>query len=279
MKLSDYQVPEDIKYIAVFLTFSCNLRCSYCINRAGQLVKRNHLSAQAWIRGLSRFHTRSTLPLTLQGGEPTTYGGFYDVVRALPNRLPLDLLTNAQFNIGEFITKVPPSKFNREAPYSPIRVSYHRTMMRALDTIDRVGRLKGAGFKAGIWAVDVPPERDHNLWFAGLCKKAGIDFRWKEYLAPNHGTYKYPDSVWQDKVRTVKCRTSEILIDPAGNFFRCHADLYANRGPIGNIQDSEFVDFLSTRICHFYGQCSPCDTKLKTNYLQQAGHCSVEVSE
>lgn len=277
--LSDYQVPDEIKYIAVFLTFACQLKCPYCINRAGHLRPRPHLSPERWVAGLSRLHTRANLPLTLQGGEPTLYKGFYEVVEGLPERLPLDLLTNAQFDIPEFISRVDREKFGRTAPYAPIRVSYHHATMHPMTTLDRVLRLQNAGFKVGIWVVDVPEERMHNDWFFGICRDQGIDIRWKEYLAPGHGTYRYPDAVFEKPTKVCQCKTSEILIDPAGRLFRCHADLYANRNPIGSLMDSQLPDFLASRPCSNYGQCSPCDVKTKTNYLQQPGHCSVCITD
>jgi len=279
MKLSHYHVPSDINYIAVFLTLSCPLKCSYCINRAGSLKSRRHLKPGDWVRGLSRFHTRPDLPLTLQGGEPTSYSGFYEVVAGLPGRLPLDLLTNAQFNLGRFKEKVKPSKFGREAKYAPIRISFHAETMNPVDTIHRARVLQLSGYKVGIWAVDIEEFKFINEHCKAMCEKAGIDFRWKEYLAPpKHGTYRYPEAVNGNRAHEVTCKTSEILIDPAGNFFRCHSDLYANRSQIGNLLDAHLPDFLAERECNMMGHCNPCDVKLKTNRFQEFGHASVTIS-
>ena len=33
------------------------------------------------------------------------------------------------------------------------------------------------------------------------------------------------------------------------------------------------------RKCEKYGQCHPCDVKLKTNYKQELGHTSVEIKD
>jgi len=277
MTLPPYQVPDAIKYIAAFLTFKCQLNCPYCINKVGGLKPRKELSPQDWIRGLSRLHTRPTLPITLQGGEPTFYNGFYKIVEGFPTHVRLDLLTNAQFDIQRFISCVDRYKFGRLAPYAPIRISYHRATMHPLDTIDRAATLQKAGFNIGIWIVNIPQQRQHNEWFKALAEKVGIEVRWKEYLAPDHGTYHYPDAVFQKTTKTVSCQTSEILIDPAGQLFRCHADLYANRASIGSILNPVLPDFTATRPCSYFGQCSPCDVKQKTNYLQQPGHCAVTI--
>ena len=277
--MTHYIVDSEINYIAAFLTFGCQLDCSYCINKAGlNLVPRRQLKPDQWVKGLSRFWIRPDLPITLQGGEPTTYAGFYEVVRNLPERIPLDLLTNVQFPVDKFIREVSPSKFGRIANYAPIRISYHRETMLPMDTIHRALTLQKAGFKVGLFAVDIPKNREHNEWFARQCAANSLDFRWKEYLAPGFGTYRYPDSVFQTSTKSVMCSTTEILIDPAGNIFRCHSDLYSNLNILGNILDNELFDFTAKRSCVRYGHCSSCDTKIKNDRFQRFGHSSVEVT-
>jgi len=66
----------------------------------------------------------------------------------------------------------------------------------------------------------------------------------------------------------VRCRTTELLIDPGGDVFRCHRDLYSGETPIGNILDPEFYIDEGFRECDSYGFCNPCDVKLKTNRFQ-----------
>jgi len=77
--------------------------------------------------------------------------------------------------------------------------------------------------------------------------------------------------------KKVLCRTTELIIGPNGNIYRCHSDLYANRKPIGNLLDSDFEIEDKFRECDFYGHCNPCDIKIKTNRFQQFGHTSVKI--
>ena len=72
------------------------------------------------------------------------------------------------------------------------------------------------------------------------------------------------------------CRPSELLINPAGYIFKCHADLYANRNFIGHILDDE-IKFPAFTECENFGHCNPCDVKLKTDRFQQHGYCAVEI--
>ena len=61
--------------------------------------------------------------------------------------------------------------------------------------------------------------------------------------------------------------------------YKCHADLYNHRNPIGHILEESFnVDELEKfRECDYFGACNPCDVKVKTNRFQIFGHTSVEI--
>ena len=114
-----------------------------------------------------------------------------------------------------------------------------------------------------------------------LCEKAGIFFKTKELLGMHdgklHGTYHYPDAVFSKTLKTVQCKTSELLLSPEGDIFRCHHDLYNKKNPIGHILDKDFQIEDIFRECKYYGNCNPCDVKRKNNRYQEFGHCSVEV--
>ena len=262
-------LPENYNYIAAFLTLCCNLNCDYCINRQGEFKVSEEMSGKDWIKGLLRIQTREDLSITLQGGEPTLHKDFYEIAGKLYDKnKKMDLLTNGLFDVGEFCNKISPSVFEREAKYASIRFSYHaNTNMQAL--MAKVWLLQIRGYSVGIWGLD----NIDNTEIQDFCKWLNIDFRVKEYLDKTHGTYKYPKAL-NGRLKKVLCKPSELLINPVGYIFRCHADLYANRNPIGHILADEitFPDYLP---CDYFGACNSCDIKLKTNRFQEYGHCSV----
>jgi hypothetical protein len=272
--MNDIILPPDTNYIAVFLTLRCNLNCSYCINKHDSFTVPQELSVEDWITGLSRLQTRPDLPITLQGGEPTIYNGFNKLVRVLhfQHHKHLDLLTNGMFDIRDFCRENSPDTFKRNAKYASIRFSYHHKMS-PIALVLKVWTMQNMGYEVGIWGLSNNPQ---NGAVKALCQQLNIDFREKEYLSKEVGTYKYTNAVGQTKCSKVWCRTSELLIGPDGHIFRCHADLYANRDWVGHILDEE-VKFGGFRECNYYGKCNPCDVKLKTNRLQEGGHCSVEI--
>ena len=281
--LKPIALPERFNYIAVFLSFACTLRCGYCINHhGGDLVKKRWMSGEDWIRGLNRITGGADIPLTLQGGEPTVHKHFYQIVEGLKVERPIDLLTNLELDPDEFMRRIPPERMKRDSPYASIRVSFHRGQQEEDPLLKRVKYLQDHGYSIGIWVVDHPEYMDLTREVQKKAQDMGIDFRLKEFLGPyggtNYGTMRYPEAVNATQVRDCECRTSELLIDPAGYIFRCHSDLYAGRLPVGNILDPEPPTSLGKWLpCAVYGKCNSCDIKVKNNRFQQYGHSSVEV--
>ncbi len=275
-------LPASYNYIGVFLSLSCNLSCSYCINHlVGLKQGRKLLNAEEWAKGLSRLQMDKKIPLTLQGGEPTIHKDFYDIVNFIPDELELDLLTNIQFDPETFARKIPLTKFNREAPYAPIRVSYHPETMDLGVTKEKVKLLSSLGFKVGLYGVLHPAQVGEIQKAKVECENEGIDFRTKEFLGEHegvlHGSYAYPGAVFSETLKSCFCKTKELLIDPFGDVFRCHHDLYNKLNSVGNILDPLFMIEDIYRPCEYFGRCNPCDVKIKNNYLQQFGHTSVDI--
>lgn len=281
---------EDHNYVAFFLTLACNLSCPYCINlHAGvnrlSQGRRYQMTVDEWIAAANRLVLRADLPLTLQGGEPTLYKGFYRLVSEVKPEIKMDLMTNLMFDVDDFIANVPVERFTREAPYAAIRVSYHPGQNSIDDLITKTYKLQDAGFRIGLYGIEHPDSeiRAHILKTQEQCLSLGLDFRFKEFLGEHdgkmYGTFKYEGCVNGEQLRHCECRTTEIIVDPAGNVFKCHSDLYNGRNPIAHILDDGFnEDSIEVfRECQFFGECNPCDVKVKTNRFQIFGHTSVEI--
>ena len=243
------------------------------------------MSADEWIVAANRLELRSDLPLTLQGGEPSLYPGFYHFVNGVKPEIKMDLMTNLMFNVDAFIKNVPVWRFMREAPYAAIRVSYHPGQNDINDLIAKTIKLQKAGFRVGLYGIEHPDSilRDHILATQDRCIKMGLDFRLKEFLGEHngkmYGTFKFNECVAGLNLKQCECRISEIIVDPEGYVYKCHADLYRRRSPIAHILDADFNEksIDEFRDCSFYGTCNPCDVKVKTNRFQIFGHTSVEI--
>lgn len=280
----------DHNYVAFFLSFSCNLKCAYCINLhdSGSRLKqsqRQNMSVSDWIAAANRLVLRDDLPLTLQGGEPTLYPEFFRFVNDVKPEIKMDLMTNLMFDVDRFIANVPVWRFTREAPYAAIRVSYHPGQNSIDDLISKTVKLQEAGFRIGLYGIEHPdPEiRRHILEVQEQCLKLGLDFRLKEFLGEHngtmYGTFKYDGCVQSALLKQCECRTTEIIVDPSGFVYKCHADIYNGRAPMAHILDEYFDEnnLDEFRECLHYGTCNPCDVKVKTNRFQIFGHTSVEI--
>lgn len=273
--MKELTLPPQVNYIAAFLTLRCNLNCSYCINKQGDFAVPSEMKAEDWINGLSRLGTRPDLPISIQGGEPTIHSDFYQIVNVLhlQHRKHLDLLTNGMFDLRDFCTQIPTGVFKRNAKYASIRFSYH-SKMSPIALAMKVWEMQNRGYEVGIWGLDNSPQLNKPM--RHLCSCLNLDFREKEFLSNETGTYRYPNAVGGKEKKHVWCKTSELLIGPSGHVFKCHADLYSNRNWIGHILEDTLPDYIY-RECDSYGSCNPCDVKLKTNRLQEPGYCAVDI--
>jgi hypothetical protein len=223
------------------------------------------------------------VPISLQGGEPTVYPDWIDIVLGLDENFYIDLLTNLNFDVQEFAKRVPPRRLWRDVPYAPIRVSYHPGQkLTYQELLDKCGFLQDAGFDVGIFMVDHPMFNGQIPLWRQQAQERGLDFRTKEFLGvyagKMHGEYRYPNAVKGRTNRIVNCRTTELLIAPDGHIHRCHRDLYAGENQIGHIlggMDGEF----KFRTCLNEGECSSCDVKRKTDRFQKPNATSVEIED
>jgi MoaA/NifB/PqqE/SkfB family radical SAM enzyme len=275
-------IPQSYNYIGIFLTFACNLSCSYCINNFEDKVKaRKSVSGKDWVKLLNRIESRPDLPVTFQGGEPNVHPDFIYIINNLKPEINIDILTNLQFDIDEFIKKVNPERLKRQAPYASIRVSYHPETMDLDDTVKRTLEMLKAGFSIGIWGILHPSSEGHIKETQKRCRDSGIDFRTKEFLGEHngriYGTYKYPDACAKKLRKKVLCKATELLVDSEGYIFRCHHDLYKGINSIDTLFNPDFEIRDIYRDCGLFGFCNPCDVKLKTDRFQEYGHAYVDI--
>lgn len=281
------KLPERCNYVETYLTLRCPLECSYCINnQSGKAAReRAELPVQQWVDGLNRIDF-GNVPLTFGGGEPTFNKDFYTLMDRLRPDIHIDLLTNLQFDVDKFISKLSPERFNncKLPAYKSIRVSYHAETMDSSALIKKVLKLQDKDFNVGIFGLNHPLNIRQNMEMADMACKNRIFFFIKDFLGEYNdkmfGFYNYPDAL--DGIpKKATCRTRELLIGPEGNIYRCHRDLYLLDvdSAVANISDPDLKIEYIFRPCKNYGNCNPCDVKIKTNRFLQMGHCSVEIIE
>ncbi len=285
MKEKTIYIPGRYNYIACFLTLDCNFKCDYCINSHHGIKKHKSFpfSGKKWVSALNRLVSRTDLPITLQGGEPSLHPDFIWIIKNIKKEVNIDILTNLSFDINRFIKEVDPSRLYREAPYPSIRVSYHPPFMELDKLMIKVLKMQAAGFSIGIYGVRHPNLKSEIADAKDKCSELGIDFREKEFLGKFggklYGEYFYPEAVSGNNKKKCRCRNSELIIGPDASIFKCHHDLYDRVSSIGNLLDPCFEIKDVFRDCSSFGDCNPCDIKVKTNRFQIYGHTSVEIKD
>jgi hypothetical protein len=259
MDLPLLRLHRDINYVGVFLTFGCNLACSYCINDPDQIGAREQMahgemSPDQWIAALSRLQMPADLPFTFQGGEPTLYHRGRGVGMILAGvDAHFDLLTNLALppERMKICLNGQTARLRRPSPYPSIRVSYHPGEMkrawsgRGIETlVERCEAMRDLGFTVapdkrnsdvGIYLVSHPNNVD-AIAEAKRHTAGRVAFEPKEFLGLHegklYGTYRYPFSTnlvagqhWPTGL-SCECRTTELLIDPLGFVWPCHHHLY-----------------------------------------------------
>jgi len=240
-KLPNLELPESLNYIGAFVTMGCNLACKYCINDPEQAAHRDELfpiqsttvhvglTPEEWVLGLSRIPSRQDLPVTTNH--------YFDMLTNLVSFKPFK-----NFNFDDI------KKFQRDAPYPSIRVSWHE------DEMNRIWRNKGferlvihcLGLQARGWNVyPDPKDSDVGIYMVAHPSnelpneklwKGIIPFETKDFLGIHegklYGNYAYPYSTnlvkmdhWPHPL-SCKCLTNELLIDPMGIIWPCHLYFY-----------------------------------------------------
>ena len=278
-----------INYVAFFLTLRCTNSCDYClVNQGGPDPcggEYRPMSPLDWLRAAGRISTREDLPITLQGGEPALSPALPFLADGAGEGTQFDLLTTLPPHAMPTLLAMSIRCFLRQAPYAPMRFTFHPGSDSLPQSIERVTAMIDAGFQVGVYGLDYPDPvlRAQVEQAQELCLSLGLDFRLKEFLGlwrgSLHGTYTYEQAVNAPRTSAVRCRTSELLVAPDGFIHRCHADLYSRRNPVGHILDPSFTmeQLDEFRFCDNFGRCNPCDVKLKTNRQQIFGHTSVEI--
>lgn len=275
-------LPSTYNYIGAFLTFRCPFHCSFCINRfhGNTVMQYKEIPGRDWLAFFDKLETRN-VPITLQGGEPGLHPDFIELVSELSRTRPVDILTNLAFNLKAFIERVDPARLNREAPYAPIRISYHPRQFTLQMVVRRALTLRNAGFRVGIYGVTHPDQLEDIEEARKICADLGLDFRTKPFLGRHegrlYGDYAFPGACDGQPSHVCECAPSELLLAPDGSIHRCHHHLYEKLPPLARISGPRIALSDKFKPCSYYGACNPCDIKVKNNRFQQFGHVSARI--
>jgi len=258
------------KELATFLTFRCTANCRYCLQQGIDRNAYNEVEPKQWIDWLDT-STFVGGKLSLIGGEPTIYKGFVDIIDALHNKYLITVTTNLNSPLFNDM-----NKFLQWATSVRVRwnVSFHPNTLPVEKFIDTVTRMRiGGAWVDQVAAVHTKEVVQHlpallkaNIGFWLQCptwiedevlhptKDELFKFGSGESMIVRYNNYE--KFCGNKEESTGLCYTGKFLVNPEGDTFRCHSDLYNNRCSIGNI----FIDTVRPNfLCKNAGKCNPCD--------------------
>jgi MoaA/NifB/PqqE/SkfB family radical SAM enzyme len=273
-----------------FMTYRCNMRCSYCWEV--QRIAKGELKpdpfrpaeecAAAWNRLVPGI-------LDLTGGEPFLQPDFLGFLDALDDRIRVAVTTNLSFDMTDFVQRVTPEKV------FSMTLSLHPTQKLSLDTfLGRALLLKNRGFRLTVNYVAWPEQ----LWliprFKDAVEEAGLRFHVDPYAATPHRPYQFTEEElaflrrfvgsdrekhWYGEVdrSPVLCSGGfeHLNVQPNGEAFRCIGDKVWNKPSLGNIFDEGFALNDDWTRCGDYWRCPACDKdKIRVETIETGGAVS-----
>ncbi|MCX7022627.1 MAG: radical SAM protein [bacterium] len=140
-----------IPYIVTFeLTYRCNLKCTHCYLTPGD-PHEEEMPALNWIRTIRELADLGTFYVTVTGGEPTLYPGFWDILDELHRReTVIRVFTNATTLTEEDVDRlircgVRYVDISLHGPDAATHEAITRTPGSFSRTIEAVKRLRAAG--------------------------------------------------------------------------------------------------------------------------------------
>lgn len=231
--------------IRIYLTLSCNLKCSYCVNNFhGKLHPFKHLSGKEWIRIINR----EGRDVVLTGGEPTLHKDFIQIVNGINPKIDVRVYTNLVWTdkfLDEYIKKV-----NREVDFY---VSHHISSGDIQRFINILKKLKESGkFKGTVHTVCSDKNKIKEL--KKIFSRNGIS------LGVDDDQYEMFNEACSKRFRKdVVCSKKLYLIAPNGVRFRCLSYLVRNKQPLEDLTKTKLLNPKFSDGCSDYGYCAPCD--------------------
>lgn len=242
-----------------FLTLTCNFLCEYCITKFApdHDFSFDPLEPSKWSDFLNS--TEGISDIIFNGGEPTLYPQFHQIINSLR---PLNLLAIGT-NYSPLATKSllqisPRGDLILDGSFHPHFISFHDISQNLLE-------LKAVPFKVRVHYLNYPGFKFSPTNLLHDFSIQGIDAFiqqyegfWDKVLLPKPS--KLPACSLQAK-KTVKCtRSIYTPMAPDGNIYFCHYLMYSQipLGVLGHITD-QVVNFPDHLVCPHYGWCSPCD--------------------
>jgi len=260
---------KEIAPYRVFFTwgmhYQCNYKCSYCNTpkpedhffNEKEKNRAIYLGVQEWLQVWDNIYKKyGSCRIRLDGGEPSIYPSFNELVTAISQQHLLQINTNLSFDLQNFAKKVSPDRVRIDA-------SFHPEFVTLEDFLHKILILNEHRFKIVVSCVAYPPFLERieeykqpfeNLHIPFIIHPLSGELNGKIYprdyeMEEISKIYNFDEAsrlimCWKKgENKTVKgklCRMGQIYgrIYPNGDVYRCCAD--GGMLKLGNICEDTF---------------------------------------
>jgi MoaA/NifB/PqqE/SkfB family radical SAM enzyme len=256
------------------LWYACNYRCAYCwweMDNLWDKLAAQHrvLPPQEWLAVWDRIHAGcGSVRIDLLGGEPLIYPRCDELLEGLSRRHTLQITTNLALpldRLDALLGKLSPQRVHFNA-------SFHPGCTSLPDFLERVLRLKRAGFVPGVAVVTWPPFLERLPAYYEEFESRGIPFYPMTFQGRWNGR-QYPDAFSPEEKALIESLMNQRPLQAQEVRYRLDA---FGRKPMGNLFDPGFRLYAAPQPCS-YENCSCMEYKFLDEVLH-AGRASGTVS-
>jgi MoaA/NifB/PqqE/SkfB family radical SAM enzyme len=183
-------VPPNKCFYTWDIHYACNYRCSYCYfcnSWEDEAKKNRYPGIEKWKKIWDDIFAKyGTGHIHISGGEPFAYPDIYEITEHLIKNFTVEYDTNLSWDVDKFMAKIPPDRVK-------FAISYHPQFAEFEEYIDKIKKLKDAGYDLGVNYVAHPTQLEKMAYYKQRLDEIHVSFD----VMPFRGQYEskeYPKS-------------------------------------------------------------------------------------
>jgi MoaA/NifB/PqqE/SkfB family radical SAM enzyme len=228
-------IPPHRVCITWLINNKCNYRCSYCQNDFKEPAGFKVLSPQEWFNVWEAIYDKyGTVAVQVTGGEPAAYPRIFETLNKISKMHHIEMQTNLSWEPQELIENVQPQRISR------IGASFHREFVNFEKFLEKMLKLKSAGYKVEITFVAYPPFLEEGKNYLKMSTQVGVPFSVLSFQGEYRGR-RYPESYDKGEIKLLKDLNLSV-----GDYAKAMADWdIEHKVVVDKIEESQDI----SRIC------------------------------